>query len=85
MESLVSVCKNLTMLTRKFDNTLIGHIQTSLTNKLLHVDCIQFTKLHLKDILLLNNRIIEYYQLLNEKLKLKIECHGFILIHQLHH
>ena len=84
MGSLQTICKELlTLVVKQAD--LKGHVQSSLTNKLLHSDHVHFTKANLKDIVALNDKIISHYKLVQNRLKLSPDFQGLILVHQLHH
>ena len=84
MDSLRIVCKRLMELFLKHTD-LKTHIQTSLTNRLLHTDYVSFTKKNLPEIIDLNDKVVSHYKLIQKRLDLKIEFFGLILTHQLHH
>ena len=84
MESLQSICKELLKLMVKQPD-LKGHIQSSLTNRLLHTDYVKFTKSNLNDIIILNNRIISHFNLVKKRVLLTNDFQGLVLTQQLHH
>eukprot|EP00835_Amoeboradix_gromovi_P000149 NODE_5_length_49639_cov_0.484336.p11 type:complete len:345 gc:universal NODE_5_length_49639_cov_0.484336:46944-45910(-) len=84
MQSLFAICKELLLLVVK-QIDLKGHVQSSLTNKLLNSDNVQFTKSNLKEIYALNDKIISHYKFVHVKFKIPSEFQGLILVQQLHH